>query len=245
MEFKNIVVVGGGVLGSQIAFQIAYKGFSVTMWLRSDASIQRAKPKVDQLYQDYLSDLKRMATPAGKAPHLFCRGLADAATFRDEDLPLYEKKVQNAYETLSFETDLAKAVADVDLIIESIAEDPQAKIDFYTTLAPLLPKKTVIATNSSTLLPSMFASYTGRPEKYLAMHFANHIWSNNTAEIMGHAGTDPAVFDALVQFAKDIGMVPLPLHKEQPGYILNSLLIPLLQAGQTLSTKVLIPKLSA
>src|SRR5690606_31929764 len=52
--------------------------------------------------------------------------------------------------------------------------------------------------------------------------------------VMGHAGTDKAVFDALVEFAKSIGMVALPLYKEQPGYILNSLLVPLLSAATNL-----------
>ena len=84
------------------------------------------------------------------------------------------------------------------------------------------------------MLPSMFAQYTGRPEKYLAMHFANEIWRNNTAEIMGHEGTDQAAYDAVVEFAQQIAMVPLCLKKEQPGYILNSLLVPFLNAAQAL-----------
>ena len=46
MALKKIVVVGGGVLGSQIAYQVAYKGFDVTVWLRSEGSIERAKPKL-------------------------------------------------------------------------------------------------------------------------------------------------------------------------------------------------------
>lgn len=51
---------------------------------------------------------------------------------------------------------------------------------------------------------------------------------------MGHAGTDKAVFDTVVTFAKDIGMLALPLHKEQPAYILNSLLVPFLSAASAL-----------
>ena len=77
--------------------------------------------------------------------------------------------------SVPFETDLAKAVADADFIIEPITEDPQAKIDFYTALALLLPEKTGIAANSSTLLPGMFLSYMGQLGKYLAIHFVNHI----------------------------------------------------------------------
>ena len=51
---------------------------------------------------------------------------------------------------------------------------------------------------------------------------------------MGHAGTDKTVFDTIVAFAKDIGMIALPLHKEQPAYILNSLLVPFLSAASAL-----------
>ncbi len=51
---------------------------------------------------------------------------------------------------------------------------------------------------------------------------------------MGHPGTDQAVYDEVVRFAASIGMVPLQLHKEQPGYILNSMLVPFLSAAQGL-----------
>ena len=54
------------------------------------------------------------------------------------------------------------------------------------------------------------------------------------AEIMGHDGTDPAAFDEVVAFAKAIGMIPLKVLKEQPGYLLNSMLIPFLTAGEAL-----------
>ena len=50
MDIKNVVVAGGGVLGSQIAFQAAYCGFNVTIWLRSEASVKRCEPKIDNLY---------------------------------------------------------------------------------------------------------------------------------------------------------------------------------------------------
>jgi len=87
------------------------------------------------------------------------------------------------------------------------------------------------------MLPSQFAESTGRPKQFAALHFANEIWKHNTAEIMGHPDTDAEVFDTLVAFAKSIGMVALPLHKEQPGYIVNSLLVPLLGAGLALLVK--------
>ena len=53
MEIKNVVVIGGGVLGSQIAYQAAYCGFDVTIWLRSEGSIGRCQPKLDHLKEVY------------------------------------------------------------------------------------------------------------------------------------------------------------------------------------------------
>ena len=122
-------------------------------------------------------------------------------------------------------------------MIEAMTEDPAQKIDIFTRMKDMMPEKTILCTNSSTLLPSMFAKYTGRPEKFCSLHFANEIWKNNTAEVMGHPGTDPEVYQKVVEFAGKIGMVPLQLHKEQPGYILNSLLVPFLNAAEELLVK--------
>ena len=57
---QKVVVAGGGVLGSQIAFQSAFKGKDVTVWLRSPASIERARPKFERLQAVYLSTLEAL-----------------------------------------------------------------------------------------------------------------------------------------------------------------------------------------
>lgn len=235
MGFKKVVVVGGGVLGSQIAYQVAYKGFDVTVWLRTEASIDRARPKFARWHETYKKDLDAVKPLIGTETKMYPRGLIeDFAALSPEKIEELKAQADTAYENLNYELDMATAMADADLVIESLSEDPKAKIAFYEKMAPLLPEKTVVVTNSSTMVPSTFASYTGRPEKYLALHFANEIWKNNTAEIMGHPGTDQAYYDQVVAFAKEIGMIPLCLKKEQPGYILNSLLVPFLNAGQAL-----------
>ena len=235
MGFKKVAVVGGGVLGSQIAYQVAYKGFDVTVWLRTEASIDRARPKFARWHETYKKDLDAVKPLIGTETKMYPRGLIeDFAALTPEKIEELKAQADIAYENLNYELDMATAMADADLVIESLSEDPKAKIAFYEKMAPLLPEKTVVVTNSSTMVPSTFASYTGRPEKYLALHFANEIWKNNTAEIMGHPGTDQAYYDQVVAFAKEIGMIPLCLKKEQPGYILNSLLVPFLNAGQAL-----------
>ncbi|MGE9911834.1 3-hydroxyacyl-CoA dehydrogenase [Atopobiaceae bacterium SGI.236] len=225
MAFSKVVVAGGGVLGSQIAFQAAYCGFDVTIWLRSQGSIGRTQPKLDKLRETYVEAIETMADGSGP----WCAGIADADKPLDKDACL--ERVEAAYQGLKLELDMAAAVADADLVIESMAEDPKAKVAFYERLAPLLPAKTVVATNSSTLLPSQFAKCSGRPGKYVALHFANSIWKNNTAEVMGHDGTDQPVFDAMCEFANQIRMIALPVRKEKNGYLLNSMLVPWLLSG--------------
>lgn len=208
MKYTNITVAGSGVLGSQIAYQTAFKGFPVVVYDINDEALARAKDRIMNLKPYYQTDL--------------------GAT---------EEEVNTAYNRISFSSQLSEAVSKADLVIEAIPEVVQIKTAFYTELGKVAPEKTVFATNSSTLLPSQFAEATGRPERFLALHFANEIWKNNTAEVMKHPGTDAEVFDEVIEFAKAIGMVALPLQKEQPGYILNSLLVPLLDAAQMLLIK--------
>ena len=228
---KKIVVAGGGVLGSQIAFQAAYCGCDVTVWLRSEGSIGRTKPKLERLRETYLETIDAMAAPKGRTPQVWACGIADADSFDPADC---KARVENAAASLRLELDLAKAVADADLVIESMAENADDKVAFYKMLAPKLPPQTILVTNSSTLLPSKFAKYTGRAEKYLALHFANSIWKNNTAEIMAQPKTDPSAFDAVMAFAAQIRMIPLPVRKEKSGYLLNSMLVPMLFSAMDL-----------
>lgn len=231
MKIKRVVVAGGGVLGSQIAFQAAYCGFDVTIWLRSEGSIGRTQPKLDHLKEVYAETIHKMATPEGQTPAEWARGIAE---YEDFDEAACLARAEQAYAGLKLELDLQKAVADADLIIESMAENEEEKIAFYKKLAPLMPEKTILVTNSSTLLPSKFAKHTGRPEKYLSLHFANSIWKNNMTEVMAQAKTDRRYFDEVVEFAKAINMIPLPVNKEKSGYLLNSMLVPLLFSGMDL-----------
>lgn len=224
MNIKKVVVAGGGVLGSQIAFQCAYCGFDVTIWLRSQGSIGRTRPKLDKVHAAYIDAIDGMADGTGA----WCAGIANSDDF-NKDACL--KKVEDAYNGIKLELDMKKAVGDADIVIESMAEEKNAKIDFYKKIASLLPEKTILVTNSSTLLPSTFAKYTGRPEKYLALHFANSIWKNNTAEVMSSGLTDRKYFDEVISFANGIRMIALPVEKEKSGYLLNSMLVPFLLSG--------------
>ncbi len=206
-DIRKVTVLGTGVLGAQIAFQTAYSGFEVTAYDINDEALTRARARYAEL----------------------------AATYQQEVTGASEDKTALALKRLTLSSDLAAAVADADLVIEAIPEVLALKQQTYQALSRVAPAKTIFATNSSTLLPSALKDATGRPDKFLALHFANHIWKFNTAEIMGTDDTDPAVFDTLVDFAAQIGMVPIPVRKEKAGYVLNSLLVPLLNAAAELA----------
>jgi 3-hydroxyacyl-CoA dehydrogenase len=203
----KLTVIGAGVLGGQIAWHSAYKGKTVVLYDLYDEALERCRESQQQYAVIYGQDLDASAE--------------DIAATR---------------ERLSFSSDLAAAAADADLIIEAAPEIPDLKTAFYRELAPLLPPKTILATNSSTLLPSQFAEDSGRPDKFCSLHFANLIWSTNLAEVMAHATTSQDTILAITQFAIEIGMVPIPLQKEHNAYVINSLLMPILQAAQALVT---------
>ncbi|HJE26987.1 3-hydroxyacyl-CoA dehydrogenase [Limosilactobacillus pontis] len=154
-----------------------------------------------------------------------------------QDLDLTDEDFQAGLNNLTFTTELAAAVKDADYVIEALPEKLDLKEEFYKQLSKLAPDKTVFASNSSTMVPSQLVKFADRPTKYLHMHFANKIWKCNVAEIMGTDQTDPAVYQEVVDFAKAIKMVPIEIHKEQPGYVLNALLIPFVVSAMSLWVK--------
>ena len=206
ININNVTALGTGVLGSQIAYQTAYSGFEVTAYDITEEIVKTNRKRFEELATRYEVEVE--GARGGRA--------------------------QAALARINYSWNLADAVRDADFVIESAPERLDVKRELYTKLGPLAPERTIFATNSSTLLPSALADATGRPDRFLALHFANEIWIHNIAEIMGHPGTDPAVYDAVVEFAQRIGMKPIKIRKEQPGYVVNSLLVPFLTAAQSL-----------
>ncbi|WP_373842452.1 3-hydroxyacyl-CoA dehydrogenase [Limosilactobacillus sp.] len=200
MAFKKITVAGAGVLGSQIAYQIALSGFQVTVY---NHHIDTATRRIKALKEDYQRDMK----------------LTDAQ---------FQAGLDNIVKVT---TDLKEAVADADYVIEALPESLDLKEKFYQELSKVAPAKTVFASNSSSFIPSQLVKYVDRPTKFLHMHFANKIWKFNVAEIMGTDQTDPKVYQEVVDFARAIKMVPIEVHKEQHGYVLNAVLMPLIGAA--------------
>ena len=202
-SIKVLTVLGTGVLGSQIAFQAAFHGFAVTAYDVDEDALAKARDRFTRL----------------------------AAIYRAQVAGASEGKTEAALANLRLTADLGDAVVDADLVIEAVPELLELKRDVYRKLAEVAPAKTIFATNSSTLLPSDLKDFTGRPDRFLALHYANNIWAQNIAEVMGTADTDPAVYAAVVDFARNSGLEPMEIKKEKAGYVLNSLLVPLLNAA--------------
>jgi 3-hydroxyacyl-CoA dehydrogenase len=204
---NHVTTLGSGVLGGQIAWHSAFRGKTVVACDVSEETVSRCRAAHDQYAAIYRTDL----------------GATEAAIARTRA-------------RLSYTTDLASAVSRADLVIESVPEIPEVKTAAYRKMAPLLREQTLIATNSSTLLPSDFAAATGRPEKFCALHFANLIWLMNVAEIMAHPATSDDTLTQVAGFAIEIGMLPIPVRREQNGYVINTWFVALLNAAQTLVT---------
>jgi 3-hydroxyacyl-CoA dehydrogenase len=197
MSFTKITTAGAGTMGSQVAWQMAFHGKHVTVYDAIPAGLENGKA----LHQEY-------------AEHFIQQRGAT------------QEQVDDTFDRLTYTTDLAEAVGDADLISESVPESMSIKESFWRETSKHAPARSVFTTNSSTLPPSELVGFVDRPQQFLALHFAIGVWDSNIGEVMGHPGTDMAVFEGVLEFAEEIGLVPIPIRKEQGGYVINSLLVP-------------------
>ncbi len=189
-------------MGQEIGLLTAVCGYRVTMYDISEAALQTALERQKGL----LRMMNKM-------------GYLDASAN------------QEVLGRIHFTSDPGEAVREADLVSESVPEDLQIKQDLYRQFSRLWPEHTVLTTNTSTLLPSMFAQATGRPAKFMALHFHPHVWISNVADVMPHPGTAPETVQVVRDFAARIRQIPILLQKESPGYVFNAMLKPLLNAA--------------
>ena len=168
MENKKVVIAGGGVLGTQIGLICAYHGFDTTFWLRSESSIGRTTPKIERYSALMLEDLAKAKALIGNpiGGMLYPRGLIrswQGITAEAIDALIEEGK-KNFAEKVHIELDLKKALSGAYLVIESMTEEPKAKIGMYEAMRDLLDEDTILCTNSSTLLPACLRNTPAGPK---------------------------------------------------------------------------------
>lgn len=219
VPIRQVVVVGAGTLGAQVAFQAAISGFDVVVLDVAEAALDRCR-------MAHLKFARQFVARAGGGQARAWRGLDAGAS--------PQAAADGALARLRYTTDAAAACKDCDIVSECVPEVPEIKASTYARLARLAPERAIFTTNTSMLLPGSFAQATGRPARFCALHFANGIFDRNVAEIMAHAGTDEAVIQEVVAFAKAIHMVPIRMGVEREGYVINAMGIPWMSSAVSL-----------
>jgi 3-hydroxybutyryl-CoA dehydrogenase len=194
-DLRRVLVIGLGTMGQEIALHCARFGFDVVCY-DLDA-------EVGESCRGRLGTLVGQWVGAGLLP------AADARRMLDR---------------IRIEFEPAAAARQVDLLIECVPEIRRAKAEVFARFHELCPPEAVFVTNASYLTPSMLAKSTGRPELFAAFHFHDPVWVANVVDIMPHPGTAPATIELLAAFAERIDQIPIVCHKENHGYVFNSML---------------------
>jgi 3-hydroxybutyryl-CoA dehydrogenase len=191
-DIRKILVVGTGTMGQKIALQCARFGYEVVAYDAFPKSVENAREKIPDLAADLVA--KQKMTPE----------TSEAALSRIR----YTSRAEDG--------------ADADLLSESVLEDPDLKAKVFAQFNQVCQPKTIFTTNTSTLLPSMYAEATGRPAQFAALHFYG-VFDHNLVDVMPHPGTSPEILELLAAFAKRIKQVPVVFKREYAGYVSNAI----------------------
>lgn len=206
-DVKRVVLLGAGTMGQQISVPCSLAGYDVVIYDINEDSLKKAVERIQRLFGWFVRSKK------------CTQEQADAAIKR-----------------ISITTDPDFTAKDADIIIESIPEKLDLKVKVFSQFNQLCPERTIFTTNTSTFLPSMIAEATGRPDKFLALHF-HDVKVTNVVDIMPHPGTSKEAILLVKDFALKTGQLPIMMEKEHSGYVFNYMLGALLTAALSLKTK--------
>lgn len=205
MEIKKICVVGGGLMGRQIALCASIKGF--------DATVYDIKPEVLDAVQAWEDEYLAGRIKKGR---------------------MTEEQVAATRERFHLESSLEKAVAGVDCVIECIIEVEEVKKNFFRQLNELIGEDVIVATNSSYMVSSLFADCLTNPSRLCNMHFYNPALVMEFVEVVQGPHTSEETARAAYEFCKAIGKSPIWQKKEIPGFAGNYLVSGLIERARYL-----------
>jgi 3-hydroxybutyryl-CoA dehydrogenase len=139
MKIKKVCVLGAGTLGTRVALQAALSGYEVSLYDINLKALKSAKEVMETI-------VTKLAKASG----------------------LESESGLMAIEKITFTKDPKVAVHEADIINESVLEDVSVKTEVWKLFGEIAPEKTIFTTNTSYLLPSMFAEVSGRPSKFCA-----------------------------------------------------------------------------
>ncbi len=194
---KKIGMIGAGIMGSGIAY----------------AAISSNIPVV--LHDTY-------PEPVGKAV-IFIETMLGKAVKMGK-LTSEEAAAKRRLLKVSTGNDLS-ALADTDFVIEAIIEDLPIKRKMFAELEKVVSPKTIIATNTSSFLPSDLGAELLHKDRFCAMHFFNPVHKMQLIEIAGTPESSPETVAKTLALTKALGKTPLLLDKECPGLVVNRVLV--------------------
>ena len=187
-------------MGHGIALEFALAGYDVRIHSRSYESLQRAAARIRESL-DRLVGLGRIS-----------REEADAAP-----------------KNINSSADLEQAVWDADIVIESVYEDLKLKQEVFRRLDELCSEHTILASDSTALMPGKLASATTRADKVLVAHYINPPFLIPLVEVVPNPETSSDTVDTVSGLLKTVGKQPIVLRKEVPGFVASRLQVALLR----------------
>jgi 3-hydroxybutyryl-CoA dehydrogenase len=206
-DIRRVLILGAGTMGQQIGFVCAMHGYDVMFYDIDQEILEKSMRRIEKLGSFFVG--------MGR---------------------ITQEQLSEVLGRISGSTDSAEAARDVDFVSESVPEDPDLKAKVFAQFNDLCPERTIFTTNTSMLVPSMFAAATGRPEKFAALHF-HDVRISNVVDIMPHPGTSEETTRLVEAFAKSIGQIAIMLHKENNGYVFNTMLSSLFFSALTLASR--------
>jgi 3-hydroxybutyryl-CoA dehydrogenase len=200
-----LCVVGAGVMGGQIAHQAALYSVAVRLYSRSRERLDTTLERC--------AGLLRSRVDKGKLEAADCEA---------------------ALRRVTTTTDLAEAVTDAHIIIESVTEDRDAKRAILAAVGEAAGDDAVIGTNSSTLPSSLFADVVPNPSRLLNVHFMNPALVMPLVEVVRGAHTGEATVAVAMGFARRIGKSPVLVERESFGFVANRILFIAMQEAFSL-----------
>lgn len=199
-EIKNVVIVGAGSMGSGIALDAARNDFNVIV-------------------------VDNNATQLNSCMTLIRRGLERVVDKKFPDEPRMAKKfTEDTIRNILTATDAMMAVQNADIVIDAITEDLRAKRELFADLDEAAPKKTIFASNTSSLPIADIAAATRRQDKFGGLHF-NPVLMMQLVEVIKCPFTSTSTYKKLFQFGKDLGKTPIAC-KDTTAFVVNRLLVP-------------------
>ena len=198
MEIKKVCVLGAGIMGSGIAQVVAEAGFEVAIRDIDTAFVEKGIATIKK-------NLDRAVSKGKKEP-----SEAEATLNRIKGV-----------------VDIKEAVENADLVIEAIVEVMDLKKEVFKEIDSLCPESTIFASNTSGLSITEMAAVTGRPDRFIGMHFFNPVPVMRLVELIRGFATSEETYKTARQFVEKIGKTPVEV-KEAPGFVVNRILCPMI-----------------